>query len=69
MELKLLAFREGKQTIKVVSADTDVFVLLSNFYKHINMNAEILLEDFSNDKHIISIRKTVEQNMSIVSSL
>ena len=69
MELKLLAFREGKQTIKLVSADTDVFVLLSNFYKHINMNAEILLEDFSNDKHIISIRKTVEQNMSIVSSL
>ena len=69
MELKLLAFREGKQTIKVVSADTDVFVLLRNFYKHINMNAEILLEDFNNDKHIISIRKTVEQNMSIVSSL
>ena len=69
MELKLLAFQEGKQTIKGVSADTDVFVLLSNFYKHINMNAEILLEDFSNDKHIISIRKTVEENMSIVSSL
>ena len=69
MELKLLAFQEGKQTIKVVSADTDVLVLLSNFYKYINMNAEILLEDFNNDKHIISIRKTVEENMSIVSSL
>ena len=59
MELKLLAFQEGKQTIKVVSADTDVLVLLSNFYKYINMNAEILLEDFNKDKHIISIRKTV----------
>ena len=59
MELKLLAFQEGKQTIKVVSADTDVLVLLSNFYKYINMNAEILLEGFNKDKHIISIRKTV----------
>ena len=33
------------------------------------MNAEVLLEDFNNDKHIISIRKTFEENTSTVSSL
>ena len=32
-----------------------------------NMNAEISLKDFQ--KHIISIRKTVEENISIASSL
>ena len=30
------AFEEGKQKIKVISADTDVFVLLCHFYKSMN---------------------------------
>ena len=46
-----------------------MFVLLRHFYKLMNMNAEVLLEGFNNNKHIISIHKTVEENMSIVSSL
>ena len=61
------AFQEGKWAIRVISADTDVFLLLCHFYKSINMNAEVLLEGFNNDWHI-SIRKTVEENISIVSS-
>ena len=52
----LTAFQEVKQTIKIISADTDVFVFLFHFYKSMNMNAEV----FNTAKHIISMRKTVE---------
>ena len=53
------AFQEGKRTIIVICAVTDVFVLLCHTYKPINMNAEVWLKDFK--KHIISIRKSVEE--------
>ena len=66
----LKAFQEGKRTIKIISADdTDVFVLSSHVCKSTNMNAEVLLEDFNNNKSIISICKTVKENISIVSSI
>ena len=51
-------FQEGKRTIIVISADTDVFLLLCHFYESMNLNEEVLLQDFSTNKHIISIRKT-----------
>ena len=43
------AFQEGNHTIKVISADTDVFLLLCHFYKVMNINADVLLEDFNTD--------------------
>ena len=65
------AFQEGNHTIKVISADTDVFCisLLCHVYKVMNMDADVLLEDFHTDKNIISIRKSVEKNDSLISSL
>ena len=63
------AFQECKRTSKISSADTDVFVLLCHFYKSMNMNAEVLLEDFNNNIQIISIYRTVKENISVVSSL
>ena len=46
------AFQEGKRAIKIISADTDVFVILCHFNKSMNMNAEVFLENFNNDKHM-----------------
>ena len=42
---------------------------LWQFYKSVNMNAEVFLDYFNIDKHIISIRKTVEKNIATVYSL
>lgn len=50
--------QEGKGKIKVISANTEVFVLLCHFYKSMNMNAKVLLEDFNTNKQI-SIHKIV----------
>ena len=53
------AFQEGKRTIKVICAVTDVFILLCHTYKPMNMNAEVLVKDLK--KHTVSIRKSVEE--------
>ena len=42
---------------------------LWQFYKSMNMNAEVFLDYINIDKHIISIRKTVEENIDTVYSL
>ena len=60
------AFRDGKKTIKVISADTDVFILLCHYYHSLNINVDVLLEDFSADKKLISISKTVAENTSLI---
>ena len=64
------AIRHGHTTIKVISADTDVFVLLCHHYLQSDWSrAEVYLEDFQAGKGIISIKETVEKNKSIVPSL
>ena len=63
------AFRDGKKTVKVISADTDVFILLCHYYHSLNINVDVLLEDFSADKKLISISKTVAENTSLIPSL
>ena len=64
------AIRHGHTTIKVISADTDVFVLLCYRYLQSDWSrAEVYLEDFQARKGIISIKETVEKNKSIVPSL
>ena len=64
------AIIHGHTTVKVISADTDVFVLLCYHYLKNNWSpAEVYLESFQNDKGIISIKRTVEKNKKIVPSL
>ena len=62
-------FEEGKHTIKVISADTDVFILLCHYYHSVNIDVDVLLEDFSADKTLISISKSVAENTSLIPSL
>ena len=63
------AFQQGKKTIKVISADTNVFILLCHYYHSVNIHVDVLLEDFSADKTIISISKSVAENTSLSLSL
>ena len=56
--------------MKLISADTDVFVLLS--YHFVNSNwsdAEVYLEDFSADKGTINIKKRVLAHINVVPGL
>ena len=62
--------RNGKRSMKFISAGTDIFVLLS--YHFVNSNwsdAEVNLEDFSTVKETISIKKTVLVHINVVPSL
>ena len=64
------AIRHGHTRIKVISADTDVSVILCYHYLQSDWSqAEVYLEDFQAGKGIISITETVEKNKSIVPSL
>ena len=52
---------QDQTAVKVISADTDVFVLLCGMYMKKNWAAaEVYMEDFNPDKTLISIRRTVE---------
>ena len=46
----VIATLKGRKTIKVISADTDVFLLLCNIYQSASSNADVFLEDFVSDK-------------------
>ena len=64
------AIKNGCRTIKVVSADTDVFVLLCYHYQKRDWSqAKVYMKDFSDGNKIISIKKTVEKHSDIVPSL
>ena len=64
------AIKHGNRVIKVISADTEVFVLLCYHYlKRDWSQAEVYFEDFQAGKKIVSIRKTVEKHVNIIPSL
>ena len=63
---KAIAF--GCTTVKVVSDDTDVFVLLAYFYNSLQSKADILMENTSGSR-LIDIRKTVEKHKKIIDVL
>ena len=60
--------KEGKISIKVLSADTDVFVLLCHFYNE-HWKGKSLMDSFSSENKVINIKKTVDTNVDIVGSL
>ena len=51
------------------SADTDVFILLCHYYQSVYIDVDVLLEDFSADKTLISISKSIAENTSPIPSL
>ena len=60
----------GHTSIKVISADTDVFVLLCYHYLKQNWSqADMYLESFQQDKGVVSIKRTVEKHSSLIPSL
>ena len=64
------AVEQDQTSIKVISADTDVFVLFCEIYMKKNwFGAEIYMENFNPDKTVISIRQTAERNRGHFPSL
>ena len=64
------AIKEGKRSIKVISSDTDVFVLLCSMYLSRGWwEAEVYIQDFNNGKSLISVKKTVETHSELIPSL
>lgn len=64
------AVQEGKRTIKVISADTDVFVLLCSMYLHNDWStSNVVMENFLGDHRLTDIQMTVERNVNIIPSL
>ena len=58
------AVKMGHTSIKVISADTEVFVLLCYHYLKQNWSqADIYLESFQQDKGVVSIKRTVEKHI------
>ena len=64
------AIKLGKRVIKVVSADTDVFVLLCYHYHQRDWShVEVYMEDFKDTNKIIDIGKTVKKHTDIMPSI
>ena len=57
---------DGAACVKVVSDDTDVFVLLLHFYHKENFTANISMEATSGERTVVSIGETVKLHESIV---
>ena len=64
------ATREGKHKVKVISADTDVFVLLCWAYVEQDWApCEVVMEPFLASDKFISIADTVKEHRAIIPSL
>ena len=58
---------EGGKTVKVISADTDVFVILCEMFFNNGWSvANEYMDSFTKDEKIISINGTVEKNLDLV---
>ena len=55
--------------IRVISDDTDVFVLLLHFYKQLHLTCQIVMEATSRGKKCIDIKASVKENEYIVDQL
>ena len=64
------AVKEGRKSIKVISSDTDVFVLLCSMYLYRGWwNAEVYIQNFNDDKSLIKVKRTVEKHKDLIPSL
>ena len=65
----MTAINESAECVKVICDDTDVFILLMHFYHHFKWTCNVLMEDTSGERTVISIPETVSKNSDIVGSL
>ena len=63
------AISEGREAISVISADTDVFVLLCDNYLSQQWSAKVYMRNFSEEANAICIQSTVKKHEAIVPSL
>ena len=56
-------------TIKVITDDTDVFVLLLYYYNKYNIDCCIVMEETSKDRKCFDIKPTVQKHKQIIPSL
>ena len=61
--------KEGHAIYKVITEDTDIFVLLCHFYFHQQWKIQLFMESFGTDASVICIKSSVERNISIMPSL
>ena len=60
---------EGKETVKVMSADTDVFVLMCHYFSLYWVSKEVYMDKFSSGSKLISIKKSVSAKPELIASL
>ena len=65
----IYAVNEGAKCIRIVSDDSDVFVILLHFYHQLKLEATVLLEPTTSSRNMICIRKSVQSNIKIIPSL
>ena len=63
------AVSEGCSTVKIISDDTDVFVLLEYFYGILNCTAVVLMEATHGGRTVIDIGDTVRRYPNLIPSL
>ena len=63
------AISEGCKSITVLSADTDVFVLLCHFYYEKNWISKVYMSDFTDETTTICIQSSVKKHKAIIPSL
>ena len=62
------AIVDGKNSIKVICEDTDVFALLCHCYYHQDWNIDLYTEGFSQGENLICIKQTVERHEDLIPS-
>ena len=60
---------EGKKSVKVLSSDTDVFVLLCYFLSQSWKDKDLYMDSFSSESKVMNINKSVEARQDIIKSL
>ena len=58
-----------KKTLKYISDDTDVFVLLAHYYQQCQLSASLLMEPTSPERTSVNIGDTVKKHQAIVPHL
>ena len=62
------AIADGKNNVKVICEDTDVFALLCHCYYYRDWNINLFMEGFSPGKSLICIKQTVERHKDLIPS-
>ena len=60
---------EGRKCIKVLSADTDVFVLLCHYFSQHWKDKSLYMDSFSSENRVINIKRSVDAKQHIMGSL